>query len=57
MTSLVQDWVANPANNYGIIFGNNSSYDGLSIGTKEMPTTAPSSPGHWAATLAVWTGP
>jgi hypothetical protein len=48
--SLVQKWVKSPASNYGIVFGNDSSYDGASIGTKENA-------GGITAQLRVWTGP
>lgn len=47
-TSLVQSWVTSPASNYGILFGNNSSFDGASIGTKENA-------GGIAPRLSVWT--
>ena len=49
-TSLLQDWVTTPSGNYGMVFGNNSSYDGASIATKEHTS-------HLTAKLVVWTEP
>jgi hypothetical protein len=49
-TSVVQDWVTSPASNYGMVFGNDASFDGASIGAKENVSQI-------AAELAVWTGP
>lgn len=46
---LIQAWVANPATNFGIVFGNDNSTDGLSISTQEDATNAPQ--------LTVWSTP
>jgi hypothetical protein len=49
-TEAVQAWVTTPSSNYGILFGNNSSSDGVSFSTLE------GEPGNQPQ-IAVWTGP
>lgn len=36
-TALVQRWVSNPSQNFGVALGNNSSNDGISLASSEAP--------------------